>query len=94
MGNSEMIVTASLLLRARLYIAGDDATVCSPSGRVDGVELSYLLFRAISSLGHLPVTLREEMEIASQCNVASTRVRQHEKALMKVLDESKTNNSR
>jgi len=94
MGNSEMMVTASLLLRARLYLAGDEATVCGPPGRVDGVELSYCLFRAILSLGHLPVTLREEREIASQCSVASTRVRQHEKALMKVLDESKANTSR
>ena len=94
MGNSEMIVTASLLLRARLFLADDEVTVSRPPGRMDGVELSYRLFRAILSLDHLPVTLREEREIASQCSVASTRVRQHEKALMKVLDESNANNSR
>ena len=94
MGNSGMMITESLLLRARLYLAGDEATVCSPPGRVNDVELSYRLFRAILSLGHLPVTLREEREIASQCSVASTRVRQHEKALMKVLGESKANDSR
>lgn len=89
-----MIVTESLLLRARLYLAGDKATVCSSPGRVDGVELNNRLFSAILSLGHLPVSLREEREIAIQCSVASTRVRQHEKALMKVLDESKANTSR